>query len=835
MIRRYFPSIKHISIFALLLLISGCSLWTNFTTYFNLYFNTKTLFDEAEEEILAQKRDLFSTEPLIVSGAANTKLVKVIEKCSKILQFHSTSSYVDNALMMLGKSFYYQKNFQKAKRKFEELLITEPDEDTRLEADYWIARCNMSMRDYFTGLAQLEDVRKRAVEENNLQVIRDSYIEEIIYRISQDNYSQAVLLSQELLPFADSRMKSQVYYELGKLYIETGDLENAVTAYENVFEYSPDFDLEIAASIKYAKTLRDAGKDEEALSSLRTMRRQDKFQEKFSEIDLETAVTLVSLERFDEALEQFSMVDTTYRGTTFSAIASYYKGRLYEDTFKDFDSASVYYQKAFTSNPPMEYDLQVREKNQLFNRYFGLRRQIDNYDRQLFYAENPEIFVQDSIEYVQDSLKILSDYLEQQELFDIWSNVFAPDPQAVQDSLSALDSIRVADSIHVRDSLIALMNIGMLTDTNEVNLSINNYFRSKDSLMLRDSLMLLFESGILTDTNQVNEILTEHFRALDDRDEKLGDEKINNLIPQPLTGVNLDTVKFKRNPPRLPVIPLDSVKYIISKAQLELGNLFLAEMDVGDSAYYLYTKNIERFPESDFYPNTLYALGSYFQTIENNEKADSLFKYIYDNYKSESIVNAAADKLNLPLVDLDYDPAKTIYSSAESQMIAGNFDYALKEFLSIYRMFPESPISPKALYAGGWILEKDLRLLDSAAVVYDTLVTRFASSIYSREVARKLSGYKQELARIKKEQEDTKLMALKENGKVEENQSSLTENDIIGEKEDVITHAFNPDLDELVKNEEIRKTEEKIPDTVIPDPVSQKPKLEALWNPRKPR
>lgn len=835
MTRRYFSRFKLLSVFAMLLLISGCSLWTNFTTYFNLYFNTKTLFDEAEEEILTQKRDLFSTEPLVVSGAANTKLVKVIEKSSKILQFHSKSSYVDDALMMLGKSFYYQKNFQKAKRKFEELLMTEPDEEIRLEADFWIARSNMSLRDFVTGLSQLDNVRKRAIQADNSVVIRDSYIEEIVYRISQDNFSQAIQLSQELIPYSTSAMKSKVYFELGKLYIETGDLEKAILSYQNVFEFSPDFDLEIAASIKHAKTLRDAGRNEEALNSLRTMRRQDKFLEKFSEIDLETAITLMSLERYEESLEQFSLLDTTYRGTPAAAAASYYKGKLYEDAFKDYDSANVYYQKAFTSNPPVEYALLIREKNQLFNRYFGLRKQIDNYDRQLFYAENHEVFKKDSIDYVQDSLKILSDYLEQQELFDIWSNVFAPDPRAVQDSLSALDSIRVADSIHVRDSLITLMNIGMFVDTNEVNIAINAYFRNQDSLILRDSLMQLYESGAFLDTNQINEVLAEHFRALDDRKGKLGDEKINNLLPQTITGVSLDTVKFKRNPPRLPVIPLDSVKYIISKAQLELGNLFLAEMDVGDSAYYLYTNNIERFPQSEFYPNTLYALGSYYQTVDNKEKADSLFQYIYDNYKSESIVNAAAYKLNLPLVDLDFDPAKMIYASAESKMLAGNYDFALKEFLSIHRMFPESPVSPKALYAGGWILEKDLRLLDSAAVVYDTLVARYASSVYSREVAKKLGGYKQELARIKKEEEDAKLLAQKENGKEISKQVNQNEKNPLDENEEFISQSINPDLEELVNDEETRKGEEKLPDSLIPDPLNQKPKLEALWNPRKPK
>ncbi len=113
----------------LLLITSGCSVWDNFTTYFNLYFNTASLFEDAELEIHPQKRDLFSNEPLVIPGAAKTALVKVVEKSSKLLQFYSTSSYVDEALAMLGKSFYYQGNYQKSKRKFEELIATDIDDD----------------------------------------------------------------------------------------------------------------------------------------------------------------------------------------------------------------------------------------------------------------------------------------------------------------------------------------------------------------------------------------------------------------------------------------------------------------------------------------------------------------------------------------------------------------------------------------------------------------------------------------------------------------------------------------------------------------------------------
>ena len=106
----------------LMVVVTGCSVWDSFTTYFNLYYNTTESFEKAEEQIYTQQRSLFSTKPLTIPGAANTELEKVIEKCSKILQFHSETGYVEDALLMLGKSFYYKNNYQKAQRKFEELI-----------------------------------------------------------------------------------------------------------------------------------------------------------------------------------------------------------------------------------------------------------------------------------------------------------------------------------------------------------------------------------------------------------------------------------------------------------------------------------------------------------------------------------------------------------------------------------------------------------------------------------------------------------------------------------------------------------------------------------------
>src|SRR3990172_12281500 len=60
----------------------------------------------------------------------------------------------------------------------------------------------------------------------------------------------------------------------------------------------------------------------------------------------------------------------------------------------------------------------------------------------------------------------------------------------------------------------------------------------------------------------------------------------------------------------------------------------------------------------------------------------------------------------------------------------------------LYKDFPQSLLAPKALYASGWILENELSLYDSAAIVYDTMSVRYPQSEYSLKVRPKLTSYK---------------------------------------------------------------------------------------------
>lgn len=634
------------------LLFFGCGVWGNFTTYFNLYYNASDLFEQAEKAIKEQKVDLFSTQELVLPGSANQQLVKVIEKASKILQYHNQTAFVDDALLMLGKSFFYQRNYQKALRKFNELVATYPESNLVLESELWIGKSEMKLKDYQSALQTLTNVRKKGIDEGEDEIVNQTFIEQIKYYISLEDIKKAIITSNELLGVSDDdELNAIVAYQLGKFYLDMEDVENAVAALEKVFDYSPTYETELSASIELGRALRKAGKLERSLAVLDDLRSEDKYKESYDILDVELGLTYKDLGEMDEAISNLQFADTAYANSLNSGVAKYELGLIFEKNYKNFDSAFYYYSRAAKAPSPSEYVIKTSEKFQLFTKYNTLQQNLSQFNKQLFYLQDSAAFIQDSIDW---HLK---------------------------------DSIRQAE---------------------------------------------------------VTETLTNNEAGGDQQNAP------RQLANNKNAGVNTQGQVKQQLPPQRPTFSEDSLQSLIAKNEFELGNLFFTEFDLTDSAYSYYSKVLDDFPNSIYHARTLYGLGSYYQIKGDKQKADSIFNYIYDNFKTESIVNAAANKLKKPLVDLNYDPAEALYASAEEKMLNKNLSESLTDFYNIYTTYPKSPIAPKALYASGFILENEMSMYDSAASVYDSITTKYPATVYAKNVQKKLTTYKQEQEKIRK-------------------------------------------------------------------------------------
>jgi len=697
------------------LFLTGCGVWEDFTTYFNLYYNTVDAFDEVEKSIYNQKRELFSTEDLEIPSATTTQLTKVIEKASKILQFHKNSSFVDDALMMLGKSFYYQKNYQKALRKFQELITAQSGSDLSLETYLWIGKTEMRLKDYKNALATLDAVIDTAAMREDEDILKGAYVEEIIYHIQNKNYVNAIALSKQFIGvISDGEVIAEVYYELGKLYLETDDIKNSIEALSKVNDYSPDYNVEVGANIELAKALRKSGKNEEALAILEHMGDKNKYSENYSEIDLETGITLADLGRTSEAVELFTYVDTTYNTTPYSGTARFKKAELYELKIKNFDSASVYYQKAVSGTAPKEIIEAGNSKLQKIKKYQTLRVELDNENTQMTYITHPERFVADSIAYYADSLENAEMKIAQEE-FGALNKIDTSKTDTTKiDSLKA-DSLK-ADSIKNANNKNNTMLANNQNTTNNNNTNINKNNTSNPP------------------------------PQADNRNRQPGDKNNTKTDPRNPGGnknqLNASLIQEEKKPPIRPVISADSVNSLLVKTKFELANLFFAEFNLSDSAYYYYNDIIENHKDSTYLGRALYGIASYYESNKDSMRADSLYNYVYDNYKTEKIVNSAARKLKKPEIDLDFDPARSVYVEAEKLWLDKNFNESLNKFLKIPVDYPKSTYAPKALYAGGWILENELKLYDSAAVVYDSVMSGYPQSVYATTVKPKITTYK---------------------------------------------------------------------------------------------
>ncbi|MEO0237791.1 MAG: tetratricopeptide repeat protein [candidate division WOR-3 bacterium] len=148
----------------LLMMFFSCA---NFNAYFNIFYN-------AEKYYKLGIKPLEDDKPV-----DRTYLDKSIEKSSKILQLHQNSKYVDDALILIGKSYMYKGDYSKAIKKFTELIDYFPDSKYFEEALFYLGKTYLMQQDTNISLTIFSQVISKNGKFQNevLKEIVNIYIE----------------------------------------------------------------------------------------------------------------------------------------------------------------------------------------------------------------------------------------------------------------------------------------------------------------------------------------------------------------------------------------------------------------------------------------------------------------------------------------------------------------------------------------------------------------------------------------------------------------------------------------------------------------------------------
>ncbi len=118
------------------LLLSGCA-------YYNTFYNIKKDFRAAERQTKrAQQGAPRGSQPGggSATGIPVQQYQGILQSCSKLLEFYPNSRWIDDALMVMGVSYYRTEEFARAERKFTELGTIFPNSRHAEEAVVWRAQ-----------------------------------------------------------------------------------------------------------------------------------------------------------------------------------------------------------------------------------------------------------------------------------------------------------------------------------------------------------------------------------------------------------------------------------------------------------------------------------------------------------------------------------------------------------------------------------------------------------------------------------------------------------------------------------------------------------------------
>lgn len=383
---------KLLPFLSLALLIESCVVFSpigdaissgyeNSLTYFNVYYNARRAFNDAETEIIAAAKAAegktapgLQASPIPPTALKNLDLV--IDKCSNILAYHGKSSFVDEALMMTGKAFYYKAEFSKAERKFLELITQYPNSSRNLEAQLWYARSEEKLGEYDQARKNATTLIALSEQSGDADILAEACALMGALSVHDAATVPAIEFYQKSAKAASSdQLKANAWHRIGRLYFDDGQFENSIDASLKVDDYSDDMYQIFQSKLLATQAYRNLRLLDKALVLENEMMKDYRFKDYQGMILLERATILLTGGRHAEALDLFRALDTTYARTETGATADFELGKYYELTANDYVKAKDYYSRAMVVPATPVLD-QSAHKVIAFNLYFANKREL---------------------------------------------------------------------------------------------------------------------------------------------------------------------------------------------------------------------------------------------------------------------------------------------------------------------------------------------------------------------------------------------------------------------------------------------------------------------------
>ena len=636
-----------------LFLLCGCA-------YFNTFYNAKKFYRKAEKENKDKKENI---------NPQNYR--KAIDTAAKIPEFYPDSKYIDDALFMMGKSYYRIGEYPKAQRKFEELITNYPQSEFIEEIKLFLGRSLIKnnnkdrARELLTRLGNLS-------EREDIRVEAKLALGELLFE--DEKYNQAADLYQKLGQNAkDKTVRHDALFLEAECYFALEDYAAAAKTYQQAAKYRKvEKEKRFQTRYNWGYSTRLTGDYAGAMEIFQSIRDDDKMYEYYPQVELQIAEIEYELGDVDKSVNNLLKITEKHSRTTESAKAYFDLGLIQRDAVNDFDSALVLLGKVKSEKGNSPYADSAQIAIDVINNWINLNKSIDNLRQAIVNDENTLAGI-DSSAIEPDSLR--NPAMEQ---------LFEENPELTQPDSIILETVEPPTYPEPRfpglppDSVELMMHRMMTPESSD---------SGRLEMLQDDSLDFLPDSLLSTIPDSM--------------------QAAHKDITPPPEPAGIDTAAILKR--------IDDNRKKISQSNFHLAEIWYFQLDRQDSAKAILTQLADS-AETELASQAVFLMSYIARQQGEQSTSDSLNRILIDKYGDTEYANIARKRLNLPIVETTPDSGRILFLQAERLLFDEDRpNDAWDNYALVDSLFPDSPYAPKALYARAWIAEYTWEK-DSAAV-----------------------------------------------------------------------------------------------------------------------
>lgn len=690
---------RSIQIAILLFFATGCGTplqqpWTDFNTYFNTFYNAEKYYKEGLNLNQRQTTEINPQIPISLyippTQAGREDFEKAIEMGATILRDYDESKYVEPAIFLIGKSYFYRSEYFAALEKFQELQLLSTGVIEQ-KAVFWQGRTYLEMETYNEGIRFLIN-ELDVIEEWDPNALAETQLLLAQLYIERQEWSAVVELFEKAIPNLDDRdLISRAYFLYGQVLEQLEDYRRARYVYSQVSPTNRSYDLVYNAKRKEAEVSRRLGEHDHALDIYRTMERSDKNVESRADLIYEMARTLHFQGDSDQAFDLYLDVfqNRTPEPTPITRAKTYYGlAEIYRSDRENYELAAAYYDSAASQNVDQtalpDY-FNARELASSFGSYARVKSEITEMDSLLMLGK------METSEF--DSVIAEIQAMQQKEL--------------VQERNRRQQLSNRAVNVDVNEQTAA-----EVSETNEYGfLNIENRALVTDASIQFQAVW--GERPLADNWRLSNAVRGSRLRPFArEEDEVIIEEEVS--APQPSTEVQLD----------LSAIPFtkkeqEAMQARIQNRQYQLANILFLSLNMPDSAKVYYQKITESDLSPHLVPRALYSLIEIELLKDNVNKAKEWGERLIDEYPNTIFARRTAERLGINYANSVDSVTISGLESNNNLLHTDSTRYSVEKAIALHQMAKEEPVQERRPL----MLFEAAKLYMSAAVGSDSLAS----------------------------------------------------------------------------------------------------------------